>query len=133
MREIHEKCAATQYKNDLPDFPQKKFINSTKEEFIQKRKKELENYYNTLAKTMDIDKLKDLSRFIESHRKVKKTAPKPTKGMDETTKIEAKIKKDNQLRTGFELIYKEVLEELIDISDEFYPGAPEDLSKRYNS
>jgi hypothetical protein len=31
----------TQFKNDIPDFPHKKLIGNTKEDFIQKRKKEL--------------------------------------------------------------------------------------------
>lgn len=54
LRDIHEKCLETQYKNELPDFPHKKVFGSTKEDFIQKRKKELENYYNALSKTLDI-------------------------------------------------------------------------------
>lgn len=105
MREIHERCAAN-YKNDLPQFPEKKFFNSTKQEFIQKRKKELENYYNTLAKTMDIDKMKDLHHLIESHRKVKRTPTKIVKPVDdEALKLDAKLKKENQLRAGFQAIY----------------------------
>lgn len=54
LREIHERCEHALKKGELPDFPEKKLLNNTKEEFIQKRKKELENYYNTLAKTFDI-------------------------------------------------------------------------------
>ena len=30
MRDIHDQCASTAFKNDLPDFPQKKLIGSTK-------------------------------------------------------------------------------------------------------
>ncbi len=41
MRMIHEKCMATDKKNDLPEFPHRKWFGNTNEDFIQKRKKQL--------------------------------------------------------------------------------------------
>lgn len=52
--------------------------------------------------------------------------------MDEAGKIEAKMKKENQLRNGFEAIYKEIQEEFIDMSEDFHPFT-EDSSKRFMS
>ena len=46
--------------------------------------------------------------------------------------IEAKLKKETSLRNGFEAIYKEVVDEFIDLSEDFYPSH-DDFSKRFNS
>lgn len=86
MREIHDRCLKIISKNDLPDFPEKKLFGSTKEDFIQKRKLELEHYYNTLSQTMDIKKLPDLYKFIESHRK-----KKPNKNDGEANSQQEKV------------------------------------------
>lgn len=39
LRDIHDKCIKSVNKNDLPDFPEKKLFGTTKDDFIQKRKK----------------------------------------------------------------------------------------------
>ena len=57
MRTIHDNCEKSKWKNDLPEFPPRKLFGNTQEDFIQKRKKELENYYSTLFKTVDIEDL----------------------------------------------------------------------------
>ena len=135
LREIHDRLYTT-HRNDLPNFPEKKLLGSTKPDFVEKRKKELENYYNTVAKTLDIDKLKELHAFLESHRKVKKPAPKPivnNKESEETDKIEAKLKKETSLRNGFETIYKEIVDTMMDMSEDFYPPTQENFSKRFSS
>ena len=80
---------------------------------------------------MDIEKLKDLHHFIQSHRKVKKVQTKPVKGLDESNKLEAKFKKENQLRSGFEAILKETFAGLLDISEDFYSSPHDDSSKRF--
>jgi hypothetical protein len=54
MRTIHENCEKTKWRSELPAFPPRKLFGNTSEEFIQKRKKELENYYSTLFRTVDI-------------------------------------------------------------------------------
>ena len=72
MRMIHENCEKTKWKNDLPMFPPRKLFGNTNTEFIEKRKKELENYYSTLFRTVDIDELPELLAFFNTNKPQKK-------------------------------------------------------------
>ena len=75
MRTIHENCEKTKWKNDLPAFPPKKFFGGTSEEFIQKRRKELENYYSTLLRTIELEHLPEVYHFLNTNKPVKKRPP----------------------------------------------------------
>ena len=73
MRVIHEKCMQSDRINDLPQFPHKKMFENTKDDFIQKRKKELQNYYNTLLSSINIQGLPDLQEFFDTNKPKKQT------------------------------------------------------------
>lgn len=48
----------------LPDFPPKKFFGNLEQNFISQRKKHLENYFNTLLRTVNLDKVTILKDFL---------------------------------------------------------------------
>ena len=71
LRDIHKALELRFPKGELPDFPPKGWwYEDKKPEFVTKRKKQLENYYNTLFKTASINTLPELKEFIESGKPV---------------------------------------------------------------
>jgi|JI6StandDraft_1071083.scaffolds.fasta_scaffold07036_11 hypothetical protein len=65
LLDIHTASETHFPKGELPDFPPKKMFGNTNPEFVVRRKKELENYYNTLLKSIEIAKLPELRSLIE--------------------------------------------------------------------
>ena len=61
---------------------------------------------------------------------------KPVKKDDDHDNMETKYIKETQLKTAFENIYKEVLNQIVDLSSDFYPMGEmshDDSSKRFTS
>ena len=52
----------------MPEFPPRKLFGNTKPEFIQKRKKELENYYTILMKSVSLDEFPNLLKFFNTNK-----------------------------------------------------------------
>lgn len=108
MRELHINCEKGKYKNQLPVFPPRKLFGSTDQSFIQKRRKELENYYNTLFKTVDIEELPELLHFFNTNKPTKKVTKPASKSPEMQYSSPAKPeKKDKQM------VLKKVFEEIV--------------------
>jgi hypothetical protein len=54
LLDIHTVIESRLPAGELPDFPPKKMFGNTNTDFVIRRKKELENYYNTLLKSISI-------------------------------------------------------------------------------
>ena len=124
LRDIHKALEARFPKGELPDFPPKGWwYENDKPEFIIKRKKELDNYYNTLFKTMNLNKLPELKEFLESE---KPAPPKP--------KVEAPpvpIAPQPQHHDAvFNEIYEKTVEKFIDLKNEFIIPSDEGSTRK---
>jgi hypothetical protein len=102
----------------LPVFPPRKLFGSTDEAFIQKRKKELENYYNTLLKSISIDELPEILQFLNTN-KPKANAnkgPSPAQNtIKETVPVKPDIKdKQQQTKKIFEEIVGKTFKEMVE-------------------
>ena len=95
MRELHLSCEKNK-KYELPVFPPRKLFGSTDEPFIQKRKKELENYYNTLLKTVNIEEFPELLHFLNTNKPVKKVIKDPVSPVVEKQTNNRKDPKEKQ-------------------------------------
>lgn len=63
MRRMHSQIIDN-YSGELPNFPPKKLIGNLDQDFVSQRKKHLENYFNTLLRTINIDKIPVAKDFI---------------------------------------------------------------------
>ena len=63
----------------LPDFPPKKFFGNLEPNFISQRKKHLENYFNTLLRTVNLDKVTILKDFLFHGKKNEENPPDKSK------------------------------------------------------
>lgn len=63
MRRIHSQILEN-YSGELPNFPPKKLIGNMDPDFVSQRKKHLENYFNTLLRTINIDKIPVARDFL---------------------------------------------------------------------
>jgi len=135
MRELHVNCEKTKHKNDLPVFPPRKLFNSTDEAFIQKRKKELENYYNTLLKGIPLEELPDILHFLNTN-KPKVASNKGPGPVQNTNKQSAPVKteiKDKQQQTKkiFEEIVGKTFKEMVE-SNEFDTEIEDETRRKFN-
>ena len=78
------------YQGALPDFPPKKIIGNLDPNFISQRKKHLENYFNTLLRTINVEKIIPLRDFLLQGRKIDDKSPT----VEDTSK---KTLKENQI------------------------------------
>lgn len=65
IRQIHEQIAKT-YKVQLPVFPPKKWPGNLDPNFVSQRQKALENYLNTVLKTINLDDIDILKKWLYS-------------------------------------------------------------------
>ena len=135
MRELHVSCQKNK-KFQLPVFPPRKLFGSTDEAFIQKRKKELENYYNTILKTINIEELPDLLSFLNTHKPVKKvikppagTSSVPNKPMPQQTPQTKD--KQAQLKKVFEEIVGKTCKEMVE-SNEYDTEIEDETRRKFN-
>ena len=127
MRNIHENCEKTKWKHDLPAFPPKKFFGSNSEDFIQKRRKELENYYSTLLRTIPLEDLPEVYQLLNTNKPVREKKP-PTASNNKETSNEKPQVKERQLKAIFEKIVINAEKEMVE-SNEF-DHEPDDESRR---
>lgn len=74
MRKIHEEIASN-YDGELPNFPPKKFLGNLDPDFVSQRKKHLENYFNTLLRTINIEKIPLAKNFLFKGRNTSEIHP----------------------------------------------------------
>lgn len=60
---LHEQISAG-FQGNLPEFPPKKWIGNRNPNFLSQRKKHLENYFNTLLRTINFEKIAPLKEFL---------------------------------------------------------------------
>lgn len=65
---LHQELEKQFGAENLPPFPPKKCLGNQKEDFIERRKRLLEVYFNRLALKIDLRKEKIINRFIENHQ-----------------------------------------------------------------
>ena len=76
---------------------------------------------------MDIKKIPDLSKYIDSFRKNK--SKKTQNKTQQPQKPE--FKKEDQLKNIFDKIYQDVVGNLVNMTDDFYPESEENMHKKY--
>jgi hypothetical protein len=131
MRELHVSCEKGKFKNELPVFPPRKLFGSTDESFIQKRKKELENYYNTLLKSVNIDELPEILHFLNTNKPNKKTSKSPViTNVEHHSPAKQDTRKDKQqeLKRAFEKIVTKYFDEMEENTE--YENEIEDETRR---
>lgn len=134
MRDLHVNCEKTKHKNELPVFPPRKLFGSTDEAFIQKRRKELENYYNTLFKSIGIEAFPELVHFFNTNKPMKKTNKLATKEAEADTNSPARHeKKDKQvlLKKIFEDIVAKTKGEMVE-SNEYDTEIEDEMRRKFN-
>ena len=120
----------------MPVFPPRKLFGSTDEAFIQKRKKELENYYNTLLKSISVDELPEILHFLNTNKpKVasnKGPSPTHTNVPKETVPVKSDIKdKQQQTKKIFEEIVGKTFKEMVE-SNEFDTEIEDETRRKFN-
>ena len=65
---LHQELLKTYGGENLPPFPPKKCLGNQKEDFLERRKKVLEVYFNRLALKIDFRKEKIINKFIQNHQ-----------------------------------------------------------------
>ena len=134
MRDMHIACEKSKYKNQLTVFPPRKLFGSTDEAFIQKRKKELQNYYNTLFKSVDIEEFPELLHFFNTNKPVKKLNKPNDKSPEIQTQSPLKPEKKDkqqQLKKVFEQIVAKAESEMVE-SNEYSTDIEDETRRKFN-
>ena len=120
MRDLHVACEKTKFRNDLPVFPPRKLFGSTDEAFIEKRKKELENYYNTLLKSINMEEIPELLQFLNTNKPAKKVIKSPTAtntNIQSSPQKPEKKDKQMQLKKIFDEIVVKTFKEMVESNE----------------
>ncbi|CAD8147408.1 unnamed protein product [Paramecium pentaurelia] len=117
LNNLHTQLSS-ELKQQLPQFPAKKFFGNTDPEFISTRKAGLQNYFKTLLQIIDVDQCPTLKKFlIKGEQKHIKDQPQqfkqdPIKQNDIQGNASTKEKIQQQKQIENERIKKELKEKL---------------------
>jgi len=146
IRALHNEIEKT-HQGALPDFPPKKFFGNLELNFISQRKKHLENYFNTLLRTVNIEKVVVLRDFLfrgkknevasqENVEKPNENAPKPSlkKSKDEKEENNKELPHNSMIKaTGgnIEKVVDFFTNKMVDITtNTSFPEEEEILKRR---
>lgn len=120
-------------KGKLPDFPPKKWFGNTERSFVSQRKKHLENYLNTILKSIEIDKIPPLKEFLFSKIERKKETKKDETPTHEKQKVaQALFNNKNSInkKNLLEKITDKIVDQFVNIDHIQNMNEEEDVKKK---
>jgi len=126
IRRFHEQLAKTLHMS-LPPFPPKKFCGNNTLEFLERRKKELQQYFAAVSKLPGVVNSKLFKSFIKPPDKVLVENPKESKN-----RMESELEIHRQLENYYAQVVEDTTNKMLDLNIGASPFDQEDLAKRQN-